>query len=38
MTTRLVIPFLLLVAASRGSDAFGADRGMRLAQGTQDAR
>ena len=35
MTTRLVILFLLLVAAARGSDAFGADR-TSLAQGTQN--
>jgi hypothetical protein len=35
MTTRLVILLLLLVAASRGSDAFGADRSTHLAQGTQ---
>jgi hypothetical protein len=32
---RLVIVFLLLFAVSRTSDAFGADRGTHLAQGTQ---
>jgi hypothetical protein len=35
MTTRLVIPILLLFAVSRGSDAFGADNRMHLAQSTQ---
>jgi hypothetical protein len=35
MTARLAILLLLLFAASGGSDAFGADGRIHLAQGTQ---